>query len=55
MKQFLTDATSVTLQEEDAIVINGMDVTWGAEAFASASSIGASVTTLATTALVFTQ
>ena len=53
---FLSDASGVTLQEGDAIDYEGMyDVTWGAEAFASASSIGASVMTLAATALVFAQ
>ena len=52
---FLSDASGVTAQEGDAIDYEGMDVTWGAEAFASASSIGASVMTLAATALVFAQ
>ena len=52
---FMTSASGVTLQEEDPIVVGEAEVTWGAEAFASASSIGASIMTLAATALVFAQ
>ena len=54
----MVEKTGVTAQEEDPIVVDigvEVSVTWGAEAFASASGLAASAMTMAASLMVFTQ
>ena len=56
---YLTSATKTYVQEEGITLLSqtdeDMDFTWGAEVFASARAVGASVATMAATAIVFAQ